>query len=88
MFGTVLHFLLFVLIGVVLDLIVSTHYLCLSEGKKLGACITCWVYIVASFLMIKTIFNDETILLTIAFATGSAIGTFLAMVLKKAKSAQ
>jgi len=87
-FGSVLHFLLFVLIGIVLDLIVSTHYLCLSEGKKLGACITCWIYIVASFLMIKIIFNDETILLTIAFATGSAIGTFLAMALRKGKSGE
>ena len=83
MFTSILHFLLFVFIGMILDLIISTHYLFLSDGKKVGACITVWIYIIFSFLILKEIFSQETLLLTIAFATGSAIGTLVAMLIRQ-----
>ncbi len=83
MFVSILHFLLFMFIGMILDLIISTHYLFLSDGKKFGACITVWFYIIFSFLILKEIFQQETLLLTCAFATGSAIGTLIAMLIRQ-----
>lgn len=75
--------LLFLLIGIVQDYLITLHYRCISESRPIAASVLSFVILLVSVMVIEKIIQRQEISLVISYAFGSAIGTYIAMKMKK-----
>ena len=77
----VLEIISLILLGFLMDLVISLHYRFIAEKRAIPASISSSIYLVASFLVYKHIISDSgsTLVGSISYAIGAGGGCYLAV---------